>query len=274
MRPFFFIICETMHNQSFQIPRYQKHLQTRAFGRAALYFQSIGSTSTYLKRKSPRVLTHGMICIADHQTEGRGQYNRLWLSEPNANLMFTIILKPRDVNRIQILPLLAGCAIVKVIQESSGVGLKMKWPNDIVNGSSKLGGVLAESVLTGSLVDKLMIGIGINVNQTSFDDSLPEATSLQILSGAPFDRESLLAGIMDRFEEDYRLWEEGDIQVLRCINRHITGYGDWCGVEINGKRLSEQHKILGIDPRGFLLALDSNDTVKTFTHEHVRILPG
>ena len=77
--------------------------------------------------------------------------------------------------------------------------------------------------------------------------------------------------ILAELEGNYGLWEKGDIQIIRSVNRKIIGYGQWCYIEINGERMSDLHKILGIDPRGFLLTLDANDTVKTFTHEQVRI---
>lgn len=272
MRPFFFITFETMCNQPFQIRKFQKTLQTRQIGQALWYFRSIGSTSTHLKKKASQHLPEGLVCIADQQDEGRGQHNRKWISEPNANLMFTLVLKPVDTNRIQILPLLAGYSVLRAVEEMTGLSLMMKWPNDIVNVPQKIGGVLAETVFTGSTLDRLLIGIGLNVNQSRFDGAdLEYATSVCNLAGGPVDREELLTRIFAELEQNYGLWEKSDIQIIRSVNRKIIGYGQWCYIEINGERMSDLHKILGIDPRGFLLTLDANDTVKTFTHEQVRI---
>jgi BirA family biotin operon repressor/biotin-[acetyl-CoA-carboxylase] ligase len=261
-----------MSTKPFQIGKYQELLQTRHFGRPLWYFRSLDSTSSHLKGKSPQQLQEGLVCIADHQLEGRGQHKRNWLSEPCANLMFTVILKPHDTGRIQIIPLLAGCSVLKAVEEMTGLCLMMKWPNDIMMAPEKLGGILAESVFTGSRIDRLLIGIGLNVNQQLFEGpDLANATSISKLIGSPVDREELLSRILTELENNYALWEQEDINVIRYINRHIMGYGKWCRIEINGNRVADPHKILGIDPRGFLLALDADDTVKTFTHEQVRI---
>jgi BirA family transcriptional regulator, biotin operon repressor / biotin---[acetyl-CoA-carboxylase] ligase len=261
-----------MSIKPFQIGKFQNILQTRHFGRPLWYFRSLDSTSTHLKKKPPQNLPEGLVCIADHQQEGRGQYKRAWFSEPFANLMFTVILKPHDTGRLQILPLLAGCSVLKAVEEVTGLSLMMKWPNDIVLASEKLGGILAESVFTGSRIDRLLVGIGLNVNQQLFESpDLVNATSISKLAGGPVDREELLCKILLELENNYALWEQGDIQIIRYINRHIIGYGQWCPIEINGNRMADPHKILGIDPRGFLLTLNADDIVKTFTHEQVRI---
>jgi BirA family transcriptional regulator, biotin operon repressor / biotin---[acetyl-CoA-carboxylase] ligase len=273
MRPFFFITCIIMPYPPFHTETFQQQLHTRTIGRNFWYYAVLNSTSSFLKEKKAGSLPEGLVCLADHQTEGRGQYSRVWRSEPNTNLMFTVVLRPADTSRIQVLPLLAGCSVLEAVQELTGREMMMKWPNDIVCSRGKFGGILAESVFTGQKLDRLLLGIGVNVNQESFKgNDLAEATSLKNECASVISREELLAAVLEALERNYEAWQQGDMQVIRSINRHLMGYGEWCKIRINGESMPDPYKILGIDPRGYLLTLDSSDNVKTFTHEQVRIL--
>jgi BirA family biotin operon repressor/biotin-[acetyl-CoA-carboxylase] ligase len=143
----------------------------------------------------------GTVVVADHQTAGRGRLGRTWLSEPGENLLVSLVLQaPEDPARAPRLCLLWAAAIAEA------VGVRVKWPNDLVDGEGrKLGGLLAE------LDDgRIVLGIGLNVNQLAFP-GVERATSLRELRGAPVDRLALLAEVLRAvrsvdYSEDLSRW--------------------------------------------------------------------
>lgn len=161
---------------------------------------STGSTNAdLLARDGPE----GQVLVAESQTAGRGRMGRTWVSEPGAALTFSVLLRPVPVPaaRRGWLPLLTGVAVASAVRDVSGVAAVLKWPNDVLVGSRKLAGILAEQA--GDLV---VIGIGLNV-ATSLD-ALPSsrgglpATSL-LVEGASVSREAVLAGILRELERRY-----------------------------------------------------------------------
>lgn len=159
-----------------------------------------GSTNAdLLERGGPE----GQVLVAEEQTAGRGRAGRSWVSEPGTSLTFSVLLRPVTVppGRRGWLPLLAGVAAAAGVRAVSGVAATLKWPNDVLAGSRKLAGILAEQ--SG---DRVVIGIGLNV-ATRFDTvevpagGLP-ATSL-LAEGAPVARELLLAEILRGLERRY-----------------------------------------------------------------------
>lgn len=110
---------------------------------------------------------HGTTVIAEHQTAGRGRHGRSWSDRPGASLLLSMVLRPdsaaREATDPAVLPLLVGLACARAIRAAGGPAVGVEWPNDLVIGDAKLGGILCEASLRAGSLDFVVVGIGINV---------------------------------------------------------------------------------------------------------------
>jgi len=116
--------------------------------------------------------------MAEHQFAGRGQRDSVWHAEAGKNLTFSLLLRPGfiSVEKQFVLNMLVSVALNNVLLKYLPVGLSIKWPNDIYVNDRKIGGVLIENVIVGSNIKQSIIGIGLNINQSVFDDDLKSKT--------------------------------------------------------------------------------------------------
>lgn len=177
-------------------------LETQLLGRHVFCYDSIDSTNEEAKRQALRGAPGGSLFIAEQQTAGKGRLGRSWVSAPGAGMWFSILLRPGILPlRVAATTLLAGLAVCESIRSVTGCRAMIKWPNDIVIGSKKVCGILAELSAEMERVEFLVVGIGINANTAGFPESLQEkATSLRLESGKPVRRVTLLQDILARFE--------------------------------------------------------------------------
>ena len=167
---------------------------------------STGSTNADLLAQAGQGAAEGRVLAAEEQTAGRGRLGRTWTSVPGASLTFSVLLRPASVPpaRRGWLPLLAGVAVATAVRRVSGVPAVLKWPNDILVGSRKLAGILAEQSPDGTAV---VIGTGLNVATPA--GALPDspaglpATSL-LIEGAVVPRAELLLSVLDDLEHWYQ----------------------------------------------------------------------
>jgi len=254
----------------FDEDRFRELVRTHVFGKHTVYFETIDSTNTWLKHHGGR-LPHGTFCIADGQTQGRGQYQRKWQASKGENLTWSILLRPSTQESLFLLTLAFMAAMGPVVERHVGAPSMVKWPNDLIVQKRKLAGVLAEGVFNGSRMDRFIIGIGLNVNQVDFE-GLPYAGSMKGISGRDLDREALLAQITDELEVTYERWLERDPALIRDINQRLMGYGDWVGIEVDGQELEGDRLFLGVNPQGHIHIMDREYSINTYTYEQVRIL--
>lgn len=160
----------------------------------------IGSTNTALKELAAQGAPSGTVLIADRQSGGRGRLGRSFDSPAGLGLYFSLLLRPKiEPSAIPHATLRAGLAAAEAVEALTGLRPGIKWPNDLVIGTRKLCGILAEAGFSqAGTLDWLVIGIGINVAQRveDFPPELQEmATSLAML-GHPVSRETLAAELM------------------------------------------------------------------------------
>jgi BirA family biotin operon repressor/biotin-[acetyl-CoA-carboxylase] ligase len=176
-----------------------------------------GSSNADLLAAAGAGAAEGTVLVAEAQTAGRGRLGRRWASPPRAGLTFSVLLRPVGVPAALLgwLPLLAGVAAAASVRAVAAVDASLKWPNDLLAGERKLGGILAERAGTA-----VVIGIGINVWQARAD--LPTdaaATSLALVAGpgvtgpaaddgGPGLRERLLTGLLDELGRRYLAWRD------------------------------------------------------------------
>jgi BirA family transcriptional regulator, biotin operon repressor / biotin---[acetyl-CoA-carboxylase] ligase len=160
-----------------------------------LTFPSLDSTNNYLKEHADH-LDHGTIIRALHQTAGRGQFLRTWQSNPNENLLVSFLFKHiQDPLTIKQLEHIIMEAVGQIFAQN-GFNVSIKLPNDLYVQDKKIAGMLIETKREGDHFAYVIIGIGININQTSFLD-LPNATSLAILSQRHYDIESIFQAFLE-----------------------------------------------------------------------------
>ena len=150
----------------------------------------------------------GAVAVADVQTEGRGRLGRDWHAPAGTSVLVSVQLRPRvETPRLPELSLVAGAAVAEAIAALTGLEPALKFPNDVLVGGRKVAGVLAEA-----RDGRVVLGIGINVNQTA--EELPAeprlpATSLRLETGAEQPRAELLALVLERLERRYDEWLSG-----------------------------------------------------------------
>ncbi|MEX0594417.1 MAG: biotin--[acetyl-CoA-carboxylase] ligase [Balneolaceae bacterium] len=258
-------------------PRFQEALTTWRMGRPLMQRKSVDSTNRLLKRQPIEQLPHGLLLLAEHQSHGRGQKHRRWHSETGENLTFSLALRPSDPTcrkRIPLLSLLAGLAVIRALEvETPGSMWNIKWPNDVLVEGKKLAGILTEVTFRGSRIERIILGMGINVNQTRFESEHGAATSLKVITGRQIVREPILARIVNELEPLYNRWQQADDALPSEINRRLRGVGEFVQVQVDKKKLSDPLKFLGADLQGHLHFLTNDMTLTTFRHEQIRIDP-
>jgi BirA family biotin operon repressor/biotin-[acetyl-CoA-carboxylase] ligase len=256
----------------FDVQSYLSHLQTDQLGRSIVTFPELGSTNSWLKSAPSADVCDGMICLADYQSMGRGQYERGWVSESGSNLTWSMMLQPGSPERLFLLTLTSIHAVANVIERELGLKASIKWPNDLMVLGKKVAGVLAEAIFNGNKLDRFIIGIGLNVNQSKFPEELPDASSLAMLSGRQIDRERLLADIINECEGMIQAWHSNDAKLPASINQRLIGYGSRVKVEVDGTLIDERLLLLGVNRSGHLHLLGDDYTVHTYAYEQVRII--
>ena len=192
-------------------------LATDIVGRKIYAFSQIASTNDYARRLAKNGEDEGAVIITDSQTRGRGRYHRRWFSPPGKGLWLSVLLRPTTHwDGIGLMSLLAGLAVSEAIDKETGMTTQLKWPNDVLHNNRKVSGILIESETQNA---HLVVGIGINVNQTAsdFPESLRHrATSLLLETGIVNSRMRLLVGVLNELEHNYKRFLTGDHEWLRC----------------------------------------------------------
>ncbi|MES2486241.1 MAG: biotin--[acetyl-CoA-carboxylase] ligase [Bacteroidota bacterium] len=158
---------------------------------------AINSTNDYLKQLAlEQVVENFTLVVAEHQTAGRGQMGAKWSVEAGKNLTFSLLVKNvlPGINSIFNLNVAVAVSIAQALKQFEIPQLSIKWPNDILAGNKKLGGILIENTIKPGGEISSVIGIGINVNQIDFG-GLPKASSMAVVAGYPFDKEAVMLAI-------------------------------------------------------------------------------
>ncbi len=170
---------------------------------------------------------HGDIVWAEHQTAGRGQRGHKWLSPEGENLTFTMVVEPHFLPVAEQFLLCEAMSVALTDTFAAyGIETRIKWTNDIYAGDRKLEGVLIEHSYSGATLSRSLLGIGINVNQTAFDPSLPNPVSMAQLTGRRYDRREVLETFERCMLARYAQLENGDREALqRDYRDHMYGLG-------------------------------------------------
>jgi BirA family transcriptional regulator, biotin operon repressor / biotin---[acetyl-CoA-carboxylase] ligase len=181
-----------------------KPLLRGRFGHVYRYAEVTPSTQRMLEEDE----AEGAIAVAEEQTEGRGRLGRTWEAPAGTSVLVSVLLLPAvAAPRLPELSLVAGGAVAKAITEVTGIEPAIKFPNDVLIGGRKVAGILAESS-----DGRVVLGIGVNTNQTLEQlptDTQTMPTSLRLELGEPVSRVQLLAAILLQLERAYDAWVTG-----------------------------------------------------------------
>ncbi len=240
--------------------RMRAKLSSRVFGRVLEYHERVGSTNDVILDMAEQAAPHGTVCLADEQSAGRGRRGYGWFSPPGCGIWASVLLRPRlSAARTPPLTLCAAAAVTRVLEPAAGEQVKIKWPNDLLMGGRKVAGILAESRIVSGNEPVIVIGMGINVNQTraQFPDELSaSATSLRIVSGRPVGREALFLAILDAFESAYGYYlANGTVSFLAEVDARLA----WRGMTVEADSpAGAAGRVSRIDEEGGLV-LDRQD---------------
>ncbi len=176
-----------------------------------IHLDCVSSTSTYLKEivaKCPieqrqELFPPYFVVSASRQEQGRGRQQKTWESEPDKNLLFSVLLYPQiQPSRQFHVCRQVSVAVAEFVKETFSIkNVYIKWPNDIYINDKKLVGILIEHFLNQEIINYSIVGIGININQTSFSAILPNPTSICLETGKTYSVEFCLEKVMDKIKQ-------------------------------------------------------------------------
>jgi BirA family biotin operon repressor/biotin-[acetyl-CoA-carboxylase] ligase len=243
-------------------------------GKPTYTFDELDSTNKYatliLSKSKP---SEGTVIKACFQTDGMGQIGRTWQSEPNKNLLCSIILFPKflSANAQFLLSMAISVGICEAIQPFLQERICIKWPNDIYIGKKKVGGILIQNSLGGNLISNCIVGIGININQSNFPDELPNPISISRQIGKEIDINAFEQSLYSHIEYFYLMLKRGKHEKLqqKYLERlfwkdKVHSFEDEKGKIFSGI-------IRGIDVSGKLL-IEKEEGIHSFAFRSIKFM--
>ncbi|RNC66952.1 biotin--[acetyl-CoA-carboxylase] ligase [Proteiniphilum sp. X52] len=239
--------------------------------RRIIRVEATESTNLYLKQLlREEQLEEGSMVIADFQTVGRGQMGNSWFSSKGENLLFSLLIYPRDVraNEQFIISRIASLAVKNTLDRFAD-DIRIKWPNDIYWKERKIAGILIENDIEEKHITNSVIGIGVNVNEKLFPPDLPNPVSLRQITGSIQDRDYILDIFQREFFLLYRDFQKGDIKAIEdeYMLDLYRAKGYYWYEDKNGRFMAEIDEVL---PSGHLvLKTMDTDEVRTYAFKEV-----
>ncbi|OAV66662.1 Bifunctional protein BirA [Bacteroidales bacterium Barb6XT] len=209
---------------------------------------------------------------ADYQSAGRGQTGTGWESEPNKNLTFSIVLYPHTIPADSwfLLSQISALSVKEALDRYTG-GITVKWPNDIYWNDRKICGILIENDLSGSVLSRSIVGMGVNINQTIFTGNAPNPVSLAQITGYTCDREAILHCILCCFHRNFLLLLQRKFDIIRIAYRSALyrNEGFYSYKDASG---SFEAAIEVTEPSGRLLLRLHDGSIRSYAFKEVTFL--
>lgn len=245
-------------------------LNNLCIGNVLLEINECDSTNHFAKTlwsKSEPI--EGTVVLTDKQTEGKGQFGNKWQTEPYQNLTFSIILKPSFLKPEQqfMLSKIVSLACIESLNHFSDKKFIIKWPNDVYFQKQKIGGILIENTLSANKIVSSIVGIGLNINQTVFEN-LPRAASLKNIAGKDFDLKKILSFLLKRLDVYYFDLKKGKNKAINeAYLSNLLGFNDT--MVFNEKGVLFKAKINGVNELGQLLLELENGYERAYSFKEV-----
>ncbi len=240
--------------------------------RDVLVYEQIDSTNKEAKRKGMEGRGN-LLIISEEQLSGSGRRGKGWVSAKNTGIYMTMLLKP-DLTPSQgaMLTLIAGIAVLRAIKKHTDMDCKIKWPNDIVLNNKKICGILTEMSSEIDFINYLVIGIGINVNQSSMEEDIKKiGTSLRLEGGQEYSRKQLIIQVIEEFTPLYNKYlEDKSLDfIIEEYNRDCINIGKIVKIEEN--KNIYLGKALMVNNEGELIVELEDKTIKTISSGEVSV---
>ena len=166
-----------------------------------IHLKEVDSTNIYLLDNADRFSNEEMtVAVTDYQTAGRGMGTNTWESEPDKNLLFSILIHPTWLDPyMQYIISMAHALSLYDVLSSYSEDITIKWPNDIYWKERKISGTRIDGNISAGKLSDMVIGTGININQNTFNGTAPNPVSLTQITGKTYDRQAILNDIITRF---------------------------------------------------------------------------
>lgn len=249
----------------------RRGLKTEFIGKSIETFEILDSTNTAARKLAEKGVPEGTTVIAEHQTAGRGRFNRKWHGEAGKNIILSLILRPREEQAAHLLTYLTALCAANVVEDATGKEVECKWPNDLLINGRKFCGILLESAWKESGIDYVVVGIGMNVNQEKFPAELHQtATSLKIECSREFDRVALIRDFFEHLEQSYLQSQKlGFDGFLTKWKMRCRTFGKEISVQQTGRVL--KGRAIDLDNDGALM-IEHHDSVTRIFAGDVKVL--
>jgi BirA family transcriptional regulator, biotin operon repressor / biotin---[acetyl-CoA-carboxylase] ligase len=233
--------------------------------------QTVDSTNLYLEKLLSEVkLPEGSVVWSHEQTSGKGQGDNSWESEPGKNLTFSMVFYPEflDPSFQFRLNKAISLGVLDFLSSTSGSQFSIKWPNDLYTGNRKIGGILIQNSICGTLFESCIAGIGINLNQLIFDSSIPNPASLKQITGSDYPLKKTLDIVIDLINDRYSLLQTGSVGLLdKEYREHLFGIDEWKDYTVDN--LVIKGRIKDVDESGCLILEFLNSSLRVFNHGEI-----
>lgn len=245
-------------NNPFRPAILQENLGQSIFSRNIVFHKTLDSTNRLAKELGANGAPEGTLVLCEEQTAGRGRMGRRWLSPRYANLLFSVLLRPKiPPDKAFMLTMILALGAIEAMGERYALKAKIKWPNDLYVGRKKLGGILTEFSTWKESVEYVILGLGLNVNWRPEDEEgmLYPATSILVETGRRISRGDLLVRILEKLESSYGMMLSGELQgFYKRWNEESMLFNKRVEVRAGGEMICG--KALRIDTKGALIIED------------------
>lgn len=243
-------------------------------GQNLITLKQVDSTNNFLKEllSNSKPVPEGTVIMAEDQFAGRGQQQNRWFAEPGKNLTFSLLLKPTFLPVTQQFDLTRAVSlgVTDALLPILGENLKIKWPNDIYYTNLKLGGMLIENMLQGSVIKNAVAGIGLNINQPDFPLYVPNPVSVKQILQMDYDLKALLSDICKSVEAWYLRLKAGDIAAVRnTYLERLYGFNQKRLFALGGNEV--EGIITGVSDQG-LLQVDISGATQAFNLKQIQFI--
>lgn len=222
-------------------------------GQPFIKLAQVDSTNNYaMGLVHEGMATHGTVVFARHQSAGKGQRGKTWISEPGQNITLSLILTPPPGLKPFLLSSMIALSCREFVDAYAKSEVYVKWPNDIYWRDRKAGGILIENLVTGIESKWSVAGIGLNINQVSFPDETNRPVSLKQITGKSFDPEELAIALCSVIDKRFNSYDPSSI--LAEYNEHLL-FKDQ-KVKLKSGQVTFETIIKGVNESGELITQD------------------
>ncbi|MDE3178728.1 MAG: biotin--[acetyl-CoA-carboxylase] ligase [Acidobacteriota bacterium] len=243
-------------------------------GKRITHYFTVSSTNSVALGLAAGNAPHGAVVTAEEQTAGRGRMGRKWYSEKSSGIYASVILRPPLAPAAAaILTLMAGVALSRAVEEETHLAADIRWPNDLMLGGKKAGGILTEMTSDLDRIQSVVVGIGLNVNHTAMPTELrASASSLRLEGGKIHSRVQILARLLRQLDRNYRmLLGQGSASVINAWEQK-SSYARGKRVLVRTASGERAGMTDGLEPNGALrMRFDDGRTESLLSGEVIEI---